>query len=1075
MVKKSKRWLSLLLAASTLCLNASSVYAEPVQLTAEEAVISESEVEVAEEVTKEPAQELENEETDISEAAEKETEASEPATVVEPVASPEDTEDKTEVKAVDHGDGTVDLELANYTIPSNLWEIRFAVWSEKNDQDDLKWYIAKDLKTTLDLKNHNDELGNYNIHVYEALKDGSMNCVATYVLNVASITRPDPQVTAVDQNGTEKVFTIKLENFTAESDTDYVTAAIWSDKDDQDDLKWYTLKVNDTGDYSYSFKPAAHKTAGSYKVHIYERKKNGKMNFLCETTLSVSEAVSTGIEVKNLDEEKGTADVFVKDVTCPSGISRVVVPIWSKADQSDIVWYEGEAQDDGSYKVTLDISKHKYNIGVYQIHAYATNGNGVQTRVGTTTAEFKNTDAIVSVTKKDESYLLKTGKIKVSSGVKEIQYAVWSEENDQDDLKWFTGKYNETNASASYTLTLKGFTSTGVYNVHCYAKDTNGKMVFLGKTTFNVEKATLKETIIETDAVKGSFTIKVTGLESGSGVTKVQIPVWSKKDQSDIVWYDAVKDSDGNYVVSSTIAKHKYNFGTYNAHVYVTENSGVRSCMDEKTFTMEVKAGTVSVIEKTKNTTYTAMISSLTVPAGAKAVEFAVWSEKDNQDDLKWYTASATSSGAYTASISVKNHKTTGLYYAHAYYTTQAGKKVFIGSAEFTVTTSAISTGITAGSPDSVAGSFKVTVSIPAGSESVSKVQIPVWSKSDQSDIYWYTATKQDDGTYTATVKVSNHNNNLGTFNIHVYTTFANGIRLAAGTSTYTFNPENFIAVTKTKDRYRKLTLKNCSSSVTKVTFAVWSDDKGQDDLVWYTATKQSDGTWTATVNSKNHKSSGNYQVHCYQNGAFVCNTTFTFAKSEMVKNGWYYENGYKFYYKDGTKQTNLTSIIGAQSSYVAKVNRTTCTITIYANDPESSKGYIIPVIAFTCSVGLPDTPTTAGTHYTFAKYRWKELMGPSWGQYATKFTSDGIYFHSVAGSNTTSYNLSYIDYNNLGVPASHGCVRLCVRDAKWIYDNCPLGMKVIVYDSSDPGPYGKPATIKIPAGQTWDPTDPNI
>ena len=46
---------------------------------------------------------------------------------------------------------------------------------------------------------------------------------------------------------------------------------------------------------------------------------------------------------------------------------------------------------------------------------------------------------------------------------------------------------------------------------------------------------------------------------------------------------------------------------------------------------------------------------------------------------------------------------------------------------------------------------------------------------------------------------------------------------------------------------------------------------------------------------------------------------------------------------------------------------------------------------------------------------------------------------------------------------------------AKWIYDNCPLNTKVTIYDSSNPGPLGKPATIKIPAGQNWDPTDPNI
>lgn len=100
--------------------------------------------------------------------------------------------------------------------------------------------------------------------------------------------------------------------------------------------------------------------------------------------------------------------------------------------------------------------------------------------------------------------------------------------------------------------------------------------------------------------------------------------------------------------------------------------------------------------------------------------------------------------------------------------------------------------------------------------------------------------------------------------------------------------------------------------------------------------------------------------------------------------------------------------------------------------------------------------------------------MGPSYGQYCTRIVG-GVLFHSVAGYNMTSYNLKASDYNKLGSPASHGCVRLCVRDAKWIYDNCSSGTMVTIYDSSDPGPLGKPATIKIPASQNWDPTDPNL
>jgi glucan-binding YG repeat protein len=188
---------------------------------------------------------------------------------------------------------------------------------------------------------------------------------------------------------------------------------------------------------------------------------------------------------------------------------------------------------------------------------------------------------------------------------------------------------------------------------------------------------------------------------------------------------------------------------------------------------------------------------------------------------------------------------------------------------------------------------------------------------------------------------------------------------------------------------------------------------------------------------------------------------------------GWKYIDGLKYYFNsDGHLVQDLDGIVAKQSSYRITVDRVRCQVTVYAND--GGNGYIIPVKTLTCSVGLPGTPTPAGQHVIYDKQRWFELMGPSYGQYVSKITSN-IYFHSVAGSNTTSYNLSAGAFNMLGQPASHGCIRLNVRDAKWIYDTCPIYQSKVTVGDNLPAPFDKPATIKIPAGQNWDPTDPNI
>lgn len=101
--------------------------------------------------------------------------------------------------------------------------------------------------------------------------------------------------------------------------------------------------------------------------------------------------------------------------------------------------------------------------------------------------------------------------------------------------------------------------------------------------------------------------------------------------------------------------------------------------------------------------------------------------------------------------------------------------------------------------------------------------------------------------------------------------------------------------------------------------------------------------------------------------------------------------------------------------------------------------------------------------------------MGPSYGQYCTRIHG-GILFHSVWYYQKDKRTQSTVQFNKLGQTASHGCVRLSVADAKWIYDNCALRTKVTVYSSKNPGPLGKPKGIKVSTSRRmyWDPTDPD-
>ena len=162
-----------------------------------------------------------------------------------------------------------------------------------------------------------------------------------------------------------------------------------------------------------------------------------------------------------------------------------------------------------------------------------------------------------------------------------------------------------------------------------------------------------------------------------------------------------------------------------------------------------------------------------------------------------------------------------------------------------------------------------------------------------------------------------------------------------------------------------------------------------------------------------------------------------------------------------------------AQKPYYIKVNRQANCVTVYTYD--ESGNYTVPVKAMTCSVGL-DNKTPLGVSKISDKYNWRLLFGNVYGHYAIRFNGH-IMFHSVPYMTPSNDTLKEGEFNLLGQPASLGCVRLCVADVKWIYDNCGKGTIVEVYDSPDPGPLGKPEMPKIDENspyKNWDPTDPN-
>lgn len=199
---------------------------------------------------------------------------------------------------------------------------------------------------------------------------------------------------------------------------------------------------------------------------------------------------------------------------------------------------------------------------------------------------------------------------------------------------------------------------------------------------------------------------------------------------------------------------------------------------------------------------------------------------------------------------------------------------------------------------------------------------------------------------------------------------------------------------------------------------------------------------------------------------------------NDFARNTSKWVNGKLYYFDANGYRINDVTSRYPNGPYYLEVERLNGVMTVYTDRTKT-----IPVKTIRVSVGVPSTPTPTGEYTLQRSLRWQPLMGPSWGQYGTHVQGagqGGIFIHSIACSQANSYNLPAVEYNKLGQPASHGCIRACVADAKWVYDNCN-GSRiniidgVIQYNDALKGALGKNPLTPLRGAGNYDPTDPAV
>ena len=622
--------------------------------------------------------------------------------------------------------------------------------------------------------------------------------------------------------------------------------------------------------------------------------------------------LSGTISIVNNNPTLGSFDVVISNVKAPNGVQTVSVPIWSEINgQDDIIWYTANRQNNGTYTVNVKASAHKNSTGLYNVHLYYVQKDGQLTGVGGTTTQVfigKKPEisvfANLSISKNENNgtFTIIAKNLKGLEGYKEVKIPFWSHANGMSDIKWYTPTRQ---ADGSYTVTVKASdheNANGRYEAQVFYIDARGQKRFVQKafSDYSHGQPTVPVSAnlsISKNENNGTFTIIAKNLKGLEGYKEVKIPFWSHANgMSDIKWYTPTRQADGSYTVTVKASDHENANGRYEAQVFYIDARGQKRFV-QKAFVERndpsKPTGVISITNNKDSGTFDVVISDVYSPKGVRTVQVPIWSEVDGQDDIRWYEAVRQTNGSYKVTVQVANHKySTGIYNVHLYYIQNDGSQIGVGGTQTNVTLSEPKADLAITGLNNATGSYDVVISNLIAPRGFKEVLVPTWSeKNGQDDIIWYKATMQANGDYKVTVRSSNHKGDSGLYNSHVYLVDNDGKYIGLGGKQATLD------ITKTQgtltiannDKNRGtfdvlITNLTNPSGISGVVIPVWSEQNGQDDLVWHNATKQDDGSYKVTISASQHKwNSGKYIVHGYIVDASGKNIGFGATSADVV------------------------------------------------------------------------------------------------------------------------------------------------------------------------------------------------
>ena len=593
-------------------------------------------------------------------------------------------------------------------------------------------------------------------------------------------------------------FDVVISNVKAPNGVRTVSVPIWSETGGQDDLVWYTANRQANGTYTVNVKAENHKNStGLYNVHLYYVQNNGQMTGVGGTTTTVAVGkknqtpVSADLTIAK-SEKDGTFTITAKNLQGFDGYKEVKIPFWSHANgMKDIIWYTPTRQADGSYTVTAKASDHENADGKYEAQVFYVDAQGQNKFVKKAFIDYTATkpanavaaDLTITKSEKDGTFTITAKNLQGFDGYKEVKIPFWSHANGMKDIIWYTPTRQ---ADGSYTVTAKASdheNADGKYEAQVFYVDANGQNKFVKKAfiDYTASKPSADLTITKSEK-DGTFTITAKNLQGFDGYKEVKIPFWSHANgMKDIIWYTPTRQADGSYTVTAKASDHENADGKYEAQVFYVDAQGQNKFVKKAFIDYKNQSrptGTLLIQNNNKDTgTFDVIIKDVYSPKGVRTVQVPTWSDKDGQDDIRWYEATRQSNGDYKVSVKASDHKnSTGKYHIHLYYIQNDGSRIGIGTTttDVEVRNAMTKTQAAIKNVNATSGTYTVAVDQASQGRQIKNIRVAAWSKAHQENLYWYSATPT--GMHTEiTVSANNHGNEAGNYTTHVYVDYKDG------------------------------------------------------------------------------------------------------------------------------------------------------------------------------------------------------------------------------------------------------------------------------------------------------------